>query len=218
MPRPRAFDTDAALARVRDALWAGGVHATSIADLCAATGLSAGSLYKAFTDKPTLVLRVLDEYLVAGLAWTEAMLAEGDGALDGVEAWLRAVADLASADSPQRGCFAVQCASELAERDPAVRARLAEHDARLRALVEGALGRVAAAGRRPGDPLAHARLLLTGVNGLQLDARKGLARADAHAVVDVALAALFPPAASGGGPSPRAPSRGSPPTEKNSPT
>ena len=214
MARPRTFDADDALARARAALWAGGIHATSVAELSAATGLTVGSLYKAFADKPTLVRRALETYLDAGLAWTADRLgratgaeggapgdenpgdrAPGDGArtatpLAGIETWLRAVAELAASDAPTRGCFAVQCAAELAERDGRVRERLAAHDAALRALVADELRREARAGLWRGDAELHARVLLTLVNGLQLDARKGLEARDAHAVVDAALAGL----------------------------
>ena len=194
MARPRTFDTEHALARARDALWAGGIHATSVTELCAATGLTVGSLYKAFEDKPTLVRRALDAYLEIGLAWTAERLDPGgrtaDAPLAGIERWLRAVADLAASDAPTRGCFAVQCAAELAGRDAEVRARLVVHDRALRALVAEALRRAARADRWQGNPDAHARTLLALVNGLQLDARKGIDARDAHAVIDVALAGL----------------------------
>lgn len=190
MPRPRAFDTDHALTCIRDAFWAHGVQASSMDDLGRASGLSTGSLYKAFGSKALLLERVLDDYLRQGVAWVRAQLDSASTPRAGIEAWLHAIADLASDPSPTRGCFAVQCAAELAEDHPEVRARLRSHDAALRALLESALTRHA---ERTGQPLpvgAHARLLLTVVNGLQLEARKGITPADAHATVEVALAAL----------------------------
>ena len=190
MARPRTFDTDRALACVRDAFWAGGVHATSIGDLSAATGLTVGSLYKAFDSKGALLSRVLDEYLERGLAWTAALLDSAPDPLDGVAAWLGAVADAASDDSPTRGCFAVQCAAELAGTDPEVRARLARHDAALLALVRTRLAAVPSGSGSAPDPDAWAPLLATLVNGLQLQARKGISRRDAHGLVATTMSAL----------------------------
>ena len=190
MPRPRSFDTERALDDVRDAFWSRGVSATSITDLCTATGLTTGSLYKAFVDKPTLVRRVLDDYLAAGAAWTEARLASEPAPLDGIAAWLREVAELAASDAPTRGCFAVQCAAELAEREPDVRERLVAHDERLRAAIVERLEAALERGEFDGNPTVHARVLLTLVNGLQLEARKGVTSAEANAVVDAALAML----------------------------
>ncbi len=40
-----------------------GYHASSIADLGEAMSLTAGSIYKAFTDKRTLFLRVFERYI-----------------------------------------------------------------------------------------------------------------------------------------------------------
>ena len=84
----------------------------------------------------------------------------------------------------------MQCASELAEREPDVRERIVAHDGRLRAAVAAHLRRAGAAGDFHGDPDVHARTLLTLVNGLQLESRKGVTRTEADAVVDVALAML----------------------------
>ncbi len=195
MARPRTFDTDHALQCVRDAFWSAGVHATSIGDLSAATGLTVGSLYKAFESKGALLARVLDDYLEHGLRWTTELLGSRDAPLDGIEAWLRAVADAASADSPTRGCFAVQCAAELAETDAAVRARLSVHDAALHALVRDRLAAANDGAATWLDPDAFARVLTTLVNGLQLQARKGVSHADAHALVTTTMSLLRPTSA-----------------------
>lgn len=192
MARPRSFDTERVLADIRDVFWARGVAATGIGDLCAATGLTTGSLYKAFESKPALVRRVLDDYLVAGLAWTERHLDDGRP-LEGLRRWLEAIADVAASDSPTRGCFAVQCAAELAENEPDVRERIRRHDETLRALVAARLASAVADGELAGDPDTLARLVLTFVNGLQLEARKGIERRDALALVDALMATLRPP-------------------------
>jgi AcrR family transcriptional regulator len=61
--RPRSFDTDEVLARVRDAFWKYGYSGTSMDQLSAATGLHKPSLYGAFGDKKALYLAALDNYL-----------------------------------------------------------------------------------------------------------------------------------------------------------
>ncbi len=47
--------------------WTRGYHATSMTDLLEGTGLSRGSLYKAFGDKKSLFLLALECYAEAGL-------------------------------------------------------------------------------------------------------------------------------------------------------
>ena len=57
--RPREFDEKAALEAAMDSFWQKGFEATSLADLCACTGLHKGSLYQAFGDKHQLFMRAL---------------------------------------------------------------------------------------------------------------------------------------------------------------
>src|SRR4051812_21227798 len=61
--RPRSFDTDQVLARVRDTFWKYGYAGTSMDQLSAATGLHKPSLYGAFGDKKALYLAALNNYL-----------------------------------------------------------------------------------------------------------------------------------------------------------
>ena len=62
MARPRSFDTDAAVEKAMQVFWTHGYEGASLPDLLDGMGLTRGSLYKAFTDKKTLFLRVLDHY------------------------------------------------------------------------------------------------------------------------------------------------------------
>jgi len=61
--RPRKFDTDTVMERVRDTFWRYGYAGTSMDQLAAATGLHKPSLYGAFGDKKQLYLAALDNYL-----------------------------------------------------------------------------------------------------------------------------------------------------------
>ena len=60
--RPREFDTDAAIDSALLVFRERGYHATSIKELSDATGLTAGSLYKAFGSKNGLFLAAFDRY------------------------------------------------------------------------------------------------------------------------------------------------------------
>ncbi|MFL4469186.1 TetR/AcrR family transcriptional regulator [Tateyamaria armeniaca] len=62
MGRPRSFDTDDAIEKAMQVFWTHGYEGASLPDLLDGMGLTRGSLYKAFTDKKTLFLKVLDHY------------------------------------------------------------------------------------------------------------------------------------------------------------
>ena len=62
MARPREFDTQTALDNAKDVFWELGYDAASLPDLLAGMDLTRGSLYKAFKDKKTLFLLVMDQY------------------------------------------------------------------------------------------------------------------------------------------------------------
>jgi TetR/AcrR family transcriptional repressor of nem operon len=60
--RPREFDTGLALDNAMRVFREKGFHAASVSDLSQAMNLTAGSIYKAFTDKRTLFLNVFERY------------------------------------------------------------------------------------------------------------------------------------------------------------
>ena len=62
MARPREFDPEEALAKAMQVFWKHGYADATLPDLLAGMDLTRGSLYKAFTDKKTLFLRVLEKY------------------------------------------------------------------------------------------------------------------------------------------------------------
>ena len=84
MGRPRQYDPEIALDAAQMAFWSHGYAGTSVADLCAATGLKKGSLYQAFGDKHALFMQVLERYLTQGKAGLDAIAqAEPDAVLHG---------------------------------------------------------------------------------------------------------------------------------------
>ncbi|WP_299296920.1 TetR/AcrR family transcriptional regulator [uncultured Tateyamaria sp.] len=62
MARPRTFNTDDAVEKAMQVFWTHGYEGASLPDLLEGMGLTRGSLYKAFTDKKTLFLKVLEHY------------------------------------------------------------------------------------------------------------------------------------------------------------
>lgn len=83
MARPREFDTNSALADAMNVFWEHGYDAASLRQLLTGMGLTRGSLYKAFIDKKSLFLRVLNRYEVEAVQPAVALLTTGP--VDGIE-------------------------------------------------------------------------------------------------------------------------------------
>ncbi|WP_299727868.1 TetR/AcrR family transcriptional regulator [uncultured Tateyamaria sp.] len=74
MGRPRTFDTDQAIEKAMQVFWTHGYEGASLPDLLDGMGLTRGSLYKAFTDKKTLFLKVLEHYEGKAVASAVALM------------------------------------------------------------------------------------------------------------------------------------------------
>jgi AcrR family transcriptional regulator len=191
--RPREFDTRQAIADARDALWANGVHATSVKDLSEATRLSTGSIYKAFGSKDGFVHAVLDDYLEDQRAAVEE-LAASDDPLEAIRELLEWIVTLASDPSPQRGCLAANCSVELSESDPVAMERIRVHGETMHRLLSGLVRDAAAAGQVPSlrrSPDEVAGVVWLTIYGLQIQARRGISVDEAADLMDASAQLLL---------------------------
>lgn len=189
MARPREFDPDAALERAMQAFWAKGYEATSLDDLCAATGLSRSSLYAAFGDKHALLLQALDRYEESSAARIAAALGRPLPIREAIAALLGEFIDNIVAGPGRRGCFIGNCAAELARHDRDALARVRRSLERTERQLGEALERARTHGELApsANPRALARFLASGIHGLRL---VGKANPDREALDDVARTML----------------------------
>jgi AcrR family transcriptional regulator len=188
--RPRSYDPETALARATDAFWKAGYAATSLDDLCDATGMNRPSLYGAFGDKRALYLDTLERYTEVG---RQAM----EQALDYERPIAEALANLYSAalalyfsgGAAARGCFLIGTAVTEAVNNTEVRDLLGDalrafddcFEARLRhAKAEGELAADA-------DPASLAKIASAVLHTLALRSRAGDSRASLRATADSAV-------------------------------
>ena len=188
MARPREFDPETALDRAMHVFWAKGYEATSLDDLCDATGLSRSSLYAAFGDKRDLLLQSIDLYSDRGVARFLAALSTRP-----IRAGLRQILDgfidQIVAGPGRKGCFLGNCAAELERGDREAIGRVRRSLARNEAIFREAL---IAAKRRgelasSADPTALARFLVSALQGLRL---VGKANPDRAVLEDIAAGIL----------------------------
>ena len=170
MARPREFDVNAALERAMDVFWSKGYEATSLDDLCEATGLSRSSLYATFGNKRDLLLQTVDRYIERRTPNIRAVLARQPNIHKGIAALLREFIDQIVSGAGRRGCFLGNCAAELPRSDRTALARVRRGLARTEETFREALARAAARGELPvgADVDALARFLTASFQGLRL--------------------------------------------------
>jgi TetR/AcrR family transcriptional regulator, transcriptional repressor for nem operon len=194
--RPRAFDTQQALARARDLFWSRGYAATSVQDLVDELGVQRGSLYAAFGDKHDLYLKAVALYDTENREHLQAILRDGP-VLPALRRMLLEPSALTGApDHPQgrRGCLVGNTTAELVPGDDAARTLAAAAYDGFTEVVAAALARAQTAGEvtTSASPEAQARLLLLLFQGSALVSRAQPDRDRLAAGIDAALDALRP--------------------------
>ncbi|MBB5448027.1 MULTISPECIES: TetR/AcrR family transcriptional regulator [unclassified Paraburkholderia] len=190
--RPREFDTATVLANASQVFWDHGYHATSIDDLCKATGLLRGSLYGVFGDKHGIMLAALDHYsegAVARLAQRLSATVEPEQALRDA---LLHYARVSCALSGRRSCFITNTTLEMQPDDEVLRARVAAIQRRMATLLAAAVIRGQASGAFDStlDEKAVGDFLLCVMQGLRVMGRVAHQEDALIGIVDVAMRAL----------------------------
>ena len=169
--RPREFDADAALDAAMRLFWRRGYAATSLTELTAAMGIGRSSLYAGFGTKHDVLVQAIGRYVDSALAEVEAAAAAAPDPVSAVRAMLLRVAE---PDGGDRGCFLVNCITELAPDDPDVVAAARRTTDRLEALLSDALVAAGASGARdPAHRRAAARALISVAHGATLMRKSG---------------------------------------------
>jgi TetR/AcrR family transcriptional repressor of nem operon len=188
MARPREFDADIALDRAMQAFWARGYKATSLDDLCTATGLGRSSLYAAFGGKRALLHRALERYEQDALRRIRAALSQPRPVREAIAGFVDGLIERIVAGPGRAGCFIGNCAAELSG-DRATAARVRRSLENIEAAFREGLARAQAGGELAADAdiASLARFLVSGIQGLRL---VGKANPDRAALTDIAAVML----------------------------
>lgn len=190
--RPREFDLDEAVESAMQVFWSHGYNGTSLVDLLEGTGLSRGSLYKAFGDKQALFLAALERYTAAASARLSHTLQQAGPAKVLIRETLLRYAQISSGVDGVRGCMLVAAATEMLPHDArateCVR-RMFEH---MREAYAGAIARGQEQGEIPRkhDARALAGLIVCLTQGMRVVGKAGGPQEDMNAVADAAMALL----------------------------
>lgn len=189
--RPREFDPDEAVVDAVAVFQSRGYAATSLVHLIEGTGLSRGSLYKAFSDKHSLFLAAIDRYASDSLSRLSSDLGK-EPVRDAILATLRYYARQSTATKGSRGCLVTAAAMELLPDDADVRERVRATFSRMQRLLAMAIRKGQASGEvslcHDADELA--RFLLCLVEGMRVLGKTAPGAKEMDAMVAIAMTAL----------------------------
>jgi TetR/AcrR family transcriptional repressor of nem operon len=189
--RPRQFNMQDAARDAMNVFWDRGYEGASLPDLIEGTGLSRGSLYKAFGDKKGLLLAALDIYMAEGLKTTADILSQPGDAKDAIRKSLLRHAYACAGEAGKRGCLVVAMTTEMAAHDPDIARQTGRMFRRMQQLYASVIIRGQASGEFiEGDEQAKARFLVGHIQGMRVLGKTGVSEADMISLVDSALSVL----------------------------
>jgi TetR/AcrR family transcriptional repressor of nem operon len=190
--RPREFEIDDAVESAMQVFWSRGYHGTSLMDLIDGTGLSRGSLYKAFGDKHGLFIAALERYFSESSAPLFHTLQKPGPVKAAIRETLIRFAQLSSAADGLRGCMLVATATEMVPHDAGVAECVKAMFDRMRDAYAAAIARGQAGGEIPAhhDAQALAGLIVCLTQGMRAVGKTGAAEKQMTAVVNAAMALL----------------------------
>lgn len=187
--RPRAFDACTALDDAMEVFWRQGYDGASIADLTAAMGISAPSLYAAFGNKEGLFRAVLERYDEEQAGIRQRML-DAPTSREAVAMFLKDVAEKATKPGEPPGCLLLQGGLAVSEEAADIPQELARCRASAEMVLRTRIECGAASGElaEGADPAALARYVTAVSNGMCVQAAAGATRAELLQTAELALA------------------------------
>lgn len=189
--RPLSFDRGAALEKAMHAFWRHGYETSSVAELTAAMGVTAPSLYAAFGDKQTLFLEAMRLY-AGDTAAMGAALDAAPSARAGVAAMLEASAIGFTGETTPPGCLLASATASGTAAAAPVQAAVAEVRNDIIRMLRARIQADIDIGLLPPTTQAQAcaDLVVAVIQGMSVLARDGLPRARLIGLGAAALAAF----------------------------
>ncbi len=175
--RPKGFIHDEALDRAVEMFWEHGYEGVDVERIARAVNVTKPALYRAFGDKPTLLLKAVERYATTYFAPIMAAFRAEPDIHKAVTAFCEAVVSTAAGDV-RCGCMMAAAAMGKSERVVEIRSFVAEGLTAAADIFAKRFEKEVKAGRLTRTPSAkvRGRALIDLMQGLQLRAKAGIAR------------------------------------------
>ena len=117
MPRNEVFNRDEVIENAMNLFWKKGYNGTSMQDLVDMTGLGRSSIYNSFGSKMDFYLMALNHYKALSADGFKKALMESTNPLESIEKIFHITMIQAFNDNESKGCFIVNCKTEMANSD-----------------------------------------------------------------------------------------------------
>ena len=175
--RPKGFIPEEALDRAVEMFWEHGYEGVDVDRIARAVNVTKPALYRAFGDKPTLLLRAVERYAITyGAPLLAAFQAEPD-IHKAVTAFFEAAVNTATGEA-RGGCMLAAAALGQSERVAEIRSFLAKGVTASADVFAQRFEREMKAGNLTSTPSARARgrAIIDLIQGLRLRAKAGITR------------------------------------------
>lgn len=188
--RPKTFDREAALDIALELFWRHGYEATSLADLVAATGAKAPTLYAEFTNKEGLFRAAVDRYTEKFASKSAATLScPESGVAAGIENYFRTTVACFTDSKKPGGCFLICTSTGLsADSDEVAKMLRRRHQTQENTLSAFLQARQASGELDPRTDIAALSAWLGCLlQGMSVRAREGATPAELNGLVDTLM-------------------------------
>ena len=175
--RPKGFIPDEALDRAVEMFWEHGYEGVDVDRIARAVNVTKPALYRAFGDKPTLLLRAVERYALTYVAPKMAAFQAEPDIHKAVTAFCEAIVNTATGDA-RGGCMMAAAALGQSERVTEIRSYVAKGLTTSADIFAKCFEQEMKAGRLTRTPSAkgRGRALVDLMQGVQLRAKAGIAR------------------------------------------
>ncbi|MGF1731116.1 TetR/AcrR family transcriptional regulator [Photobacterium kasasachensis] len=117
MGRPKSFNRDEAVEKVMQLIWRHGYEHCSVKFLSEQLGITRSSFYNSFKSRENVFLEAMSLYASLAPDQVDLEKPNQDGVLKALSAEIKALCAWRASDPEHRGCFGVNCLTELVDKD-----------------------------------------------------------------------------------------------------